>query len=87
MDSLIVTIDGKDKTANIIARLELEKTGIEYVYYYLDGEVDQNGDNYLFAGRVEIDDNGVEEVLEIIDEEEKQIAFEMFSSVYKDIQK
>lgn len=87
MDNLIVTIDGKDKTADIIARLELEKTGVEYIYYYLDGEVDQNGDNYLFAGRVETDDNGEEEVFEITDEEEKKIAFEMFSSVYKDIQK
>ncbi len=87
MDNLIVSIDGKDKVANIITRLELEDTGIEYIYYYLDDELDQNGDNYLFSARVETDDDGNEEVIEIQDEEEKQIAFELFSNTYKNIEK
>lgn len=48
MQEFEVIIDGEKKTAQIVSRLELEKTGIEYIYYYIDDEIDQNGDNYWF---------------------------------------
>ena len=81
MNEFKININGVDKIAHIVTRLELENTGIEYIYYNVDDEY------LLFASRIEKNENGAEEIIELDNDEEKRIAFELFSHVYKDIQK
>lgn len=86
MSDFLVNIDGIDKTAHIVTRLEVIGTGIEYIYYNVDGEKDENGDLYLFASRVKSNEDGTDEIIEIENEDEKKIAFEIFSKAYKELQ-
>ncbi len=86
MNEFSINVDGVDKIAHVVTRLEVDGTGIEYIYYHVDGEKDSSGDNYLFSGRVDIDDDGEEEIIEIESEEEKKIAFELFANTYKNLQ-
>lgn len=58
MNEFEININGVDKIAHIVTRLELENT-----------------------------ENGKEEIIELDNEDEKRIAFELFSHVYKNIQK
>ena len=81
-----VNIDGIDKTAHIVTRLEVTGTGVEYIYYNVDGEKDENGDLYLFTSRVKSNEDGTDEIIEIENEDEKKIAFEIFSKAYKELQ-
>ena len=37
MSDFFVNIDGIDKTAHIVTRLEVTGTGVEYIYYNVDG--------------------------------------------------
>ena len=46
-----------------------------------------DGEYLLFASRIENTENGKEEIIELDNEDEKRIAFELFSHVYKNIQK
>ena len=79
MSDFLVNIDGIDKTAHIVTRLEVTGTGVEYIYYNVDGEKDENGDLYLFTSRVKSNEDGTDEIIEIENEDEKKIAFEIFS--------
>ena len=76
MSDFLVNIDGIDKTAHIVTRLEVTGTGVEYIYYNVDGEKDENGDLYLFTSRVKSNEDGTDEIIEIENEDEKKIAFE-----------
>lgn len=86
MNDFYVNYNGIDKIAHIVTRLEVVDTGIEYVYYNIDDEKDENGELYLFSSRVKINDDGTEDVVEIENEDEKEIAFEIFSKAYKELQ-
>lgn len=86
MNEFLVNINGIDKTAHIVTRLEIKGTGIEYIYYNVDDEKDENGDLYLFTSRVKSNDDGTDEIIDIENEEEKKIAFEIFSKAYKELQ-
>lgn len=85
MGEFEININGIDKTAHIVIRLEVEDTGIEYVYYTVDDEKSENDDYLLFASRIEVNDDGTEEIIEIENEEEKKIAFELFSTAFKNL--
>jgi len=87
MNEFKININGVDKIAHIVTRLELENTGIEYIYYNVDDEKNVDDEYLLFASRIEKNENGAEEIIELDNDEEKRIAFELFSHVYKDIQK
>ena len=87
MSEFEININGIDKIAHIVTRLELENTGIEYIYYNVDDEKNDDGEYLLFASRIENNEDGQEEIIELENEEEKRIAFELFSHVYKNIQK
>ena len=86
MSDFLVNIDGIDKAAHIVTRLEVTGTGVEYIYYNVDGEKDENGDLYLFTSRVKSNEDGTDEIIEIENEDEKKIAFEIFSKAYKELQ-
>ena len=86
MNEFEININGVDKIAHIVTRLELENTGIEYVYYNIDDEKNENDNYLLFASRIEVNDDGTEEIIEIENEEEKEVAFELFSHTFKEIQ-
>ena len=87
MSEFEININGIDKIAHIVTRLELENTGIEYIYYNVDGEKNTNNDYLLFASRIKVNEDGTEEIVEIDDDEEKKIAFELFSTAFKGIKK
>ena len=87
MSEFEININGIDKIAHIVTRLELENTGIEYIYYNVDDEKNDDGEYLLFASRIENNEDGQEEIIELENEEEKRIVFELFSHVYKNIQK
>lgn len=86
MKEFEININGVDKIAHIVTRLELENTDIEYIYYNVDGEKNTDGDYLLFASRIENKEDGTEEIIEIENDEEKKIAFELFSRAFKGIQ-
>lgn len=86
MNEFMVNLNGIDKIAHILTRLEVIETGIEYIYYNVDGEKDENGDLYLFTSRVKSNEDGTDEIIEIENEDEKKIAFEIFSKAYKKLQ-
>lgn len=86
MNEFKVNIDGIDKIAHIVTRLAIKGSGVEYIYYNVDGEKDENDDLFLFVSRVEVDDDGNDEIIEIEDDEEKKLAFDIFQNTYKEIQ-
>lgn len=85
MNEFEININGVDKVAHIITRLELPDTGIEYIYYTVDDEKDVEGEHLLFSSRIITNENGTEEIIEIENDKEKKIAFEFFSHVFKEI--
>lgn len=79
-EKFIVTLeDGKDAQATLITRLKVEGTDIEYAYYSIDEE---NNNVSILASRVVVENN--EEVFKDLEnEEERQVAYELFSETYK----
>lgn len=49
MNEFKININGVDKIAHIVTRLELENTGIEYIYYNVDDEKNVDDEYLLFA--------------------------------------
>ncbi len=85
MGEFEININGIDKIAHIVTRLELENTDIEYIYYNVDGEKNTNNDYLLFSSRIKVNEDGTEEIIEIENEEEKKIAFELLSTAFKNL--
>lgn len=75
----VVLEDGRRVKATPITRLTLEGQNIIYQYYSIDEENDEVS---ILASRVEIKD-GVEVLVDLENEEERQIAYELFSETYK----
>ena len=50
-----------------------------------DGEKNTNNDCLLFSSRIKVNEDGTEEIIEIENEEEKKIAFELFSTAFKNL--
>ena len=76
MGEFEININGIDKIAHIVTRLELENTDIEYIYYNVDGEKNTNNDYLLFSSRIKVNEDGTEEI---------KIAFELFSTAFKNL--
>lgn len=75
----VVLEDGRRVEATPITRLKLGETDVEYIYYSIDEENDEVS---ILASRLEVRNN--EEVfVDLKDEEERQIAYELFSETYK----
>lgn len=75
----VVLEDGRKVEATPITRLKLEGTDIEYLYYSIDEE---NGEVSILSSRIGVKDNE-EFLIDLKDEEERQIAYELFSETYK----
>mgnify|MGYP004667201689 FL=1 len=85
MNEFKININGVDKIAHIVTRLELENIGIEYIYYNVDDEKNVDDEYLLFASRIKVNEDGTEEIDEIENDEEKKIAFELFSTAFKNL--
>lgn len=86
MSEFEVNINGVDRIAHVVARLKNPETKIEYIYYNVDDAKDEKGNYLLFASKIKINEDGIDEIIEIENEKEKEIAFNMFSLTYKSIQ-
>lgn len=83
MGEFEININGIDKIAHIVTRLELENTDIEYIYYNVDGEKNTNNDYLLFSSRIKVNEDGTEEIIEIENEEEKRLLLSCFQQLLK----
>lgn len=75
----VVLEDGKKVEATPITRLKLGGTDIEYLYYSID---EDNGEVSILSSRIGVKDDQ-EFLIDLKDEEERQIAYELFSETYK----
>lgn len=75
----VVLEDGRRVEATPITRLKLEGTDVEYIYYSIDEE---NNEVSILASRIQVVDDS-EVLIDLKDEEERQIAYELFSETYK----
>jgi hypothetical protein len=78
----VVLEDGSRKAATPITRLKLDGKDIEYLYYSIDEDEEPNVS--ILASRIEVKDNQ-EVLVDLVDEEERQIAYELFSETYKNL--
>lgn len=76
--------DGTKKEATLITRIKQEGTDTEYLYYSVDDEDNSGGDVSIFASKLVIED-GKEVMKNLVDEEERQNAYKIFSETYKKI--
>ena len=86
---LIKLQDGNIKAATPITRLKINGTDTEYFYYAIDDENDSNKASIL-ASRLTIEEkNGqkMEVLKDLADEEERKLAFQLFSEAYSMIKK
>lgn len=76
--------DGTKKEATLITRIKQEGTDTEYLYYSVNDEDNSGGDVSIFASKLVIED-GKEVMKNLVDEEERQNAYKIFSETYKKI--
>lgn len=85
-DKFIISLEtGQTKVATPITRLKIDGTDAEYLYYSIDDENDSDKVSIL-ASRIIIKDSDgkkVETLKDLENEEERQIAFQLFSETYK----
>ena len=76
--------DGTKKEATLITRIKQEESDIEYLYYSVDDEDNDDGNVSIFASKLVIED-GKEVMKNLDNEEERQNAYKIFSETYKKI--
>ena len=85
-EKFIVSLEnGQTKVATPITRLLIEGTDTEYYYYAIDDDDDSEKVSIL-AQRIVIEDQDgkkVETLKDLENEEERQMAFQLFSETYK----
>lgn len=86
---LIKLEDGKIKPATPITRLKIDGTDTEYFYYAIDDENDASKASILASRLVVEDKDGqkIEVLKDLKDEEERKVAFRLFSEAYSIIKK
>lgn len=85
-EKFIISLEnGQTKVATPITRLKIEGTDTEYYYYSIDDDNDSEKVSILASRIVVEDENGkkVETLKDLENEEERQIAFQLFSETYK----
>lgn len=81
----VVLEDGSRKCATPITRLKIDGKNIEYLYYSIDDDDSGQSSNVsILASRIEVKNNQ-EVLVDLKDEEERQIAYELFSETYKNL--
>lgn len=85
-DKFLVSLEtGQTKVATPITRLKIDGTDAEYLYYSIEDDEDKDK-VLILASRIVIkEENGqkVETIKDLENEEERQIAFQLFSETYK----
>lgn len=82
-EKFILTLDnGKKVPATPITRLLVDGTEIEYFYYSIEEDDSDSGDVAILASRILVED-GKEKLVDLADEEERQVAYNLFSETYK----
>lgn len=84
MKEFKLIIDGEEKVANMVTRIYANQIGLEYIYYYIKEEDDNEGtQKTLLASRINTLDDGSDEITAIESEEERELAFKLFKDSYK----
>lgn len=86
MKEFKIIIDGEEKNAELVTRLYVDELGLEYIYYYIKEDDDSSDtEKILLVSGIETDENGLDKIIPIETEEERKLAFKIFSDTYKDI--
>lgn len=78
----IELIDGTKKQATLVTIIKSEEKGIEYIYYAIDDDDNENGNASIYASKLIIE-NDKEIMKNLDDEDERQYAYKLFSETYK----
>ena len=78
----IELIDGSKKQATFVTRIKSEEKAIEYIYYAIDDDDDENGNASIYASKI-ITENEKEVIKNLDNEDERQYAYKLFSETYK----
>lgn len=80
-------IDGEEKNVELLTVIKIEELDLEFGYCYIKEENDTDStQKELYTFKVEKDEEGKDLIVPIEDEEERQLAFEIFSDYYKKTQ-
>lgn len=86
MKEFKIMVDGEEKTAELVTRLYSEELGLEYIYYYIKEENDNDDtEKELYASRIISEDDEHDKIIPITNEDENKIAFKMFSTMYNKV--
>ena len=78
----IELIDGTKKEATLVTRIKSEEKAIEYIYYAIDDDDDENGNASIYASKI-IKENDKDVIKNLDNEDERQFAYKLFSETYK----
>lgn len=86
MKEFKIIVDGEEKTAELVTRLYSEELGLEYIYYYIKEENDNDDtEKELYASRIISEDDEHDKIIPITNGNENKIAFKMFSTMYNKV--
>ena len=84
MKEFKIIVDGVEKTAEVVTKLDISDIGLSYVYYYIKEDNDtEETEKELLASIVVPDGDEHEKIIGIQSEEEKKFAFQIYSDYYK----
>lgn len=75
-------VDGSKKEASLVTIIKSEEKGIEYIYYSIDEDDNEDGNVSIYASKI-INENGEDVVKNLDNEDERQYAYKLFSETYK----
>lgn len=78
----IELIDGSKKQATLVTRIKSEEKNIEYIYYAIDDDNDDDGNASIYASKI-LKDNDKDIIKNLDNEDERQYAYKLFSETYK----
>lgn len=83
-----INVDGEEKVAKLVTRLYCDEIGLEYIYYYIKEENDDdNIEKELLTARIETDKDGVDDIIPVTTQVEKNLAFKIYADTYKKVKK
>lgn len=75
-------VDGSKKEASLVTIIKSEEKGIEYIYYSIDEDENEDGNVSIYASKI-INENGEDVIKNLDNEDERQYAYKLFSETYK----
>ena len=78
----IELVDGSKKEATLVTRIKSEEKNIEYIYYAIDDDNDEDGNASIYASKI-LNENGKDVIKNLDNEDERQYAYKLFSETYK----